>query len=132
MTALRTTRSVPPLLSAAAALVALLGLATGCGGPPPEGDAARPLMRPLPAPAAERIAYNPDTRTLTLYRLPASGRWLVRGPEGDPVAVGPVHVLPASADPVTTRVGYRRPTGQASNWVSVADIQAARATHASN
>ncbi len=132
MTALRTTRSVPPPLLGAAAFVALLGLG-GCGGPPTADDAARPLMRELPAPAAERIGYNSDTRTLTLYPLPASGGWVVQEPGAvEPVAIGPVHVLPESDDPEATRVAYRRPTGQASSWVSVADIRAARATHASN
>ena len=124
MTALRTTRSVPPLLLAAVAFV-------GCGGPPPTDDAARPTMRPLPPPVAERIDYNPDTRTLTLYELPPSSRWLVRS-TGDltapEVQAGAAHVLPHDADPDYTYVSYRRPTGQASSAVSVSDIIAARAT----
>jgi hypothetical protein len=132
MTALRTTRSVPPPLLAAAALLLTL---LGCGGPPPQDDAGRPTMRPLPPPVAERIDYNPDTRTLKLYPLPPSSRWLVRtSPDvGAPeVQAGAAHVLPEDADPDFTYVSYRRPTGQASTPVSVSDIMAARATHASN
>jgi len=128
MTALRTTRSVPPLLLAALAIA-------GCGGPPPTDDASRPTMRPLPPPVAERIDYNPDTRTLTLYPLPPSSRWVVRNtadmaaPE---LQAAVTHVLPEDADPGLTYVSYRRPSGQASTAVTVSDILAARATHASN
>jgi hypothetical protein len=132
MTALRTTRSVPPPLLFAAALLALVS-AAGWGGPPTDGDAARPFMRELPRPAVERIDYNPDTRTLVLYRLPASGRWQVwqRG-DAEPAPIGPAHVLRPEADPDHTYIAYRRPTGQASGWVTVADVVAARSTHASN
>jgi hypothetical protein len=107
----------------------------GCGGPPPTDDAARPTMRPLPPPVAERIDYNANTRTLTLYQLPPSSRWMVQtstdvgAPE---VQAGSAHVLPHDADPDYTYVSYRRPTGQASSSVSVSDIIAARATHTSN
>jgi hypothetical protein len=133
MTALRTTRSVPPPRLAALALVGLL--AAGCGGPPPRDDVSRPAMRELPPPAAERIDYNPGTRTLTLYPLPPSSRWLVQtSPEpGAPVVqAGPAHVLPDDADPDYTFVSYRRPSGQGSAWVTVSEIMTARATHASN
>lgn len=128
MTALRTTRSVPPLLLAAVVIC-------GCGGPPSADDAARPTMRPLPPPVAERIDYNPDTRTLTLYPLPPSSRWVVRNtadaaaPEMQAAAT---HVLAENANPDLTYVSYRRPSGQASTAVTVSDIVAARATHASN
>ena len=133
MTALRTTRSVPPPRLAAAALVALL--AAGCGGPTPRDDATRPAMRELPPPSAERIGYDPGTRTLTLYQLPPSSRWMVHtSPEvGTPVVqAGPAHVLPGDADPDYTYVSYQRPSGQGSVWVSVAEIMAARATNTSN
>lgn len=128
MTALRTTRSVPPPLLAAALL-----FAAGCGGPvASDGDPTRPTMRELPRPAVERIDYNPDTRTISLYRLPASGRWLVQeAGDAEAAPVGPAHVLRPDADPDTTYIAYRRPTGQASGWVSVADVLAARSTHAS-
>lgn len=128
MTALRTTRSVPPLLLAAVAIA-------GCGGPPPADDAARPTMRPLPPPVAERIDYNPDTRTLTLYPLPPSSRWVVRhtadmaAPE---LQASATHVLAENDNPDLTYVAYRRPSGQVSTSVTVSDIIAARATHASN
>lgn len=132
MTALRTTRSVPPPLLFAAALLAVVGFA-GWGGPPTEGDAARPFMRELPRPAVERIDYDAKSRTLVLYRLPASGRWLVQETgRAEPAPVGPAHVLAPDADPDSTYIAYRRPTGQASGRVSVADVVAARATHASH
>ncbi|QDU23349.1 hypothetical protein [Urbifossiella limnaea] len=128
MTALRTTRSVPPLLLAAVAMV-------GCGGPPPEDDAARPTMRELPPPVAEKIDYNPDTRTLKLYSLPPSSRWLVRSsnnPITPEVQAGSTHVLPSDTDPDYTFVSYRRPSGQSSATVKLSDIVAARSTHTSN
>ncbi len=131
MTALRTTRSVPPPLWFAAALLVVVGFA-GWGGPPTEGEAHRPKMVELPRPVVERIDYNPNTRTLSLYRLPASGRWQVwEVGVGEAAPVGPAHVLRPEADPDHTYVAYRRPTGQASGWVTVSDIMAARATHTS-
>ena len=92
-------------------------------------------MRPLPPPVAERIDYNPDTRTLTLYPLPPSSRWVVRhtadvaAPE---LQAGATHVLAENDNPELTYVAYRRPSGQVSTAVTVSDIIAARATHASN
>lgn len=131
MTALRTTRSLPPRLRLPVAAL-VLAFVAGCGGPPAAGDGSRPPTAPLPRPTVERIDYNTNTRTLTLYQLPESGRWLVWTPDRpEATAVGPAHILAEGTDPVDTYVAYRRPSGRASGWVALSDIIAARATNAS-
>ena len=124
-----------------AALAGLTGL-TGCGsghdGPANAGGAhpkpveqltAGPL---LPAPDPDRIEYNAETRTLTFYELPESGRWMIQRP-GDPypVPTGPEHRVPAGMDPNHVHIGYARPGGQQSRTVTLRAIQEGRTIHTS-
>jgi hypothetical protein len=147
MTALRTTLPEPDrrrtarIAGASCLVLIALGLVvvgvSGCGrrtdpGSSSAPDPYRPLMAQLPPPESERIEFDAQTRTLTFYDLPASGRWMVRSlGTPAPSAAGPDHRLPQGFDPDTTFVYYRRPGGQSSGWVSVAEIQAARELHAS-
>ena len=125
-----------PRALAAIGCVALAGL-TGCGSghdgaASGAGGQPRPLEQiaagpPLPAPDPERIEYNADSRTLTFYELPESGRWMVKRP-GDPypVQAGPEHKLPVGADPDRTYVYYTRPGGQQSQILTLRAIQDGR------
>jgi hypothetical protein len=110
----------------------------GCGNQAGPEDAAaveqeaviNPAAAELPPPATDRIDYDSRTRTLTFYDLPESARWMVRKPHtllAD--SVGPDHRLPEGIDPEHTFVFYRRPGGQQSRAVSLAQIQAARQMH---
>ena len=97
-----------------------------------EEAAPGPVVAELPPPATDRIDYNSHTRTLTFYDLPESARWMVRKPNSlVPDLVGPDHRLPEGIDPEQTYVFYRRPGGQQSRAVSLAQIQAARQMHES-
>jgi hypothetical protein len=151
MTVLRTTRSAFRRGSrrAGQGLALALGVAgilfgiLGCGrdnvadNTDPQDPAAitetdRPLMTQLPAPRSEWIAYSANDRKLTLYSLPASGRWMVKRsdlPAAYPV--GSEHTLPEGINPAETMVYYIRPTGQTSRGVTLAEIQAARQEHVS-
>ena len=117
---------------------ALLVGILGCGhdpqattANPATSDAApisdRPLMTQLAAPRSEWIDYSPKDRKLTLYDLPASGRWMVRRSDNPiPYPIGPEHILPEGVDPKETVVFYVRPGGQRSRTVTLAQIQASR------
>jgi hypothetical protein len=145
MTALRTTRSDPGVPARARGRWVALGLAAavtaaaaGCSADgPAAGGGAVPVERltagaKLPAPEAEKIEYNADTRTLTFYDLP-DARWVVHHP-GDrfPVPAGPEHRLPRGADPDKTVVYYTRAGGHRSETVTLRQIQDGRGLHASN
>ena len=140
MMALRTTRPDtsrrPRFLRELAVLlsVVLVGL-TGCSGGSKDGRADaqnpapyRPMMVQLPAPAPDRIVYK--SGTLTVYDLPASGRWMMQR-NGAPHAypIGPQHTLPEGLDAENTFVYYCRPGGQQSGHVSLAQILAAGREH---
>ncbi len=114
--------------------------AAGCGqrttadnAPPSEEAVPQPVLAELPPPATDRIEYDSQTRTLVFYELPESARWMVRRPNSEiPDLAGPDHRLPEGIDPQHTFVFYRRPGGQQSRAVSLAQIQAARQMHQSN
>jgi len=119
--------------------VCLLGL--GCSRESHEAvDAAgaaktasdRPLMARLAAPRCEWIDYSPKDRKLTLYDLPASGRWMVKPSDrATAYPVGPEHILPQGLDPDETEVFYMRPGGQVSRSVTLAQIRDAGRDHVS-
>lgn len=148
MTALRMTRPNPGRRTAPARVLAVLGCAalaglTGCGSghdgaaagaggqpKPVEQLAAGPL---LPAPDADRIEYNADTRTLTFYELPESGRWMIqRAGDPHPIPAGPTHKLPIGTDPDRTHVHYIRPGGQQSRTIPLRAIQDGRTVYVSH
>ena len=118
---------------------------TGCGSDQPNGaspavtnssptvDRLGTNIGPkLPGPEADRIEYNPDTRTLTFYDPPGDSRWMVHHPgERHPVSVGPEHRVPNGADPNQTMVYFTR-GGQSSAPVSLRQIQDGQGMHASN
>jgi hypothetical protein len=89
------------------------------------------MARPEPPPA-DRIGFDDRTRTLALPDPPAGARWMVRvsGQDG-PLPSGPDFRLPEGSRPDHTFVYYRRPGGETSGAVTVADVLAARDTHAS-
>jgi hypothetical protein len=147
MTPLRTTRPAPVVPARPRGRWLVLGLAAavtaaaaGCSSDGPAvggGGAAVPVERltagaKLPPPEAEKIEYNPDTRTLTFYDLP-DARWVVYHP-GDrlPVPAGPEHRLPRGVDPDKTVVYYTREGGHRSESVTLRQIQDGRGLHASN
>jgi hypothetical protein len=124
-------------------VLAVLGGLAGCGsghegaavGPtgqvrPVEQLAAGPI---LPAPDPGRIEYNADTRTLTFYELPESGRWMIHC-SGDKYSVqaGPEHRLPDTANIDKSYVYYVRAGGQWSRPVSVRTIQDSRTAYPPN
>jgi len=135
MTALRTTtdRRRPARVLAVLCCAGLAGLAgcgsghdgaaSGAGGQPKpvEQIAAGPL---LPAPDPDRIEYNAETRTLTFYELPESGRWMIKLPgHAHAIPAGPEHKFPVGIDPDRTLVHYARPGGQQSRAVTLRAIQ---------
>lgn len=86
----------------------------------------------LPAPDAERIEYDPQTRLLTFHELPGGDRWMVQLPNEEMARlVGPLHQLPEGVDPALILVYYARPGAKASAPITVAQIEAARAPHTS-
>jgi hypothetical protein len=145
MTAFRTARpiTVPPvrpLLGVGLAGLVAFGL-FGCGtGTPPAGDPPARSATPgandpswltsresLPPPDPDRIDYDAQKRTLTLYDLPGRERWMVRLPDEDRGrAVGPQHRLPEGVDTAQTLVYYVRIGEKASAPVTVAAIEACR------
>lgn len=117
--------------------VALVGV-TGCGverpdsgtsaAPTSEQTSYNPPLSSLPPPATDRIVYK--DRTLTLYDLPGSGRWMIQRPDVRfPYPVGPEHTLPEGVDAGKTFVYYRVSSGLQSPFVSLAEIQAAGRDH---
>jgi hypothetical protein len=125
-----------------AAVLIPVGLCS-CGTPTPPGaepsphavGANDPAWIPhrgaLPAPDADRINYDANTRTLTLYDLPRNERWLVQLP-GESVGkpVPPQHRLP-DVDMSEVHVYYTRPGQKPSASVSVKQIQDSGSTHIS-
>jgi hypothetical protein len=126
-------------------LLGALGMA-GCGSPTPSSNDLLPAtISPgandplwltsrggLPAPDAERIEYDPNTRLLTFHELPGGDRWMVQLPNEEVGRlVGPLHQLPEGIDPAHILVYYARPGARASAPITVAQIEAARAPHTS-
>ncbi len=135
-------RSPRRMWARAAALLLPVGL-FGCGSATPPGTAPSPhaigandpawiVSRPaLPPPDTDRINYDENTRTLTLYDLPGNDRWLVRLPgEAAGRPVGPQHRIP-DVDLSDVMVYYARPGLKPSIPVSVKQIQDSGSTHVS-
>ncbi len=152
MTALRMTRPIIPRpawhsVRGWAAGTIVLGV-FGCGMPsPPTNDqplqpiAATPgthdpawltSREKLPAPHLDRLDYEPEKRTLTLYDLSGRDQWMVQLPnEVFGHVIGPNHRLPEGVDTSRTLVYYARPGVKVSKPVTVADIEAGRRPHSS-
>jgi len=150
MTALRTTRPAVPkptrVLARGWVFLAAFGV-FGCGTASPPSDDPSPVAtaspgandpswltsrEKLPAPDTDRIEYDAQKGTLTLYDLPGRDRWMVQLPDepnGRPV--GPQHQLPEGADTSRILVYYARPGVKVSAAVTVAQIAASRAAHSS-
>ncbi len=152
MTALRTTSTAAPRHAPPSIRLWVLGLAAlglfGCGtASPPSTDPIPPQIsavpglndpnwltsrEKLPPPSLDRLDYDPDKRTLTLYDLPGRDHWMVQLPEElTGRRVGPVHRLPEGIDPTKTLVFYARAGVKVSTPVTVAAIEAGRRPHAS-
>ena len=149
MTALRTTCSAEswPAFRVWVLSLATFGVFGGGTAAPPDNDPppATTVSVPgsndptwltsrqeLPAPDLDRIEYDAQKRTLTLYDLSGRDRWMVRLPDeqrGRPV--GPQHRLPEGIDPTRTLVYYARPGVKVSAPVTVAQIEAGRTAHTS-
>ena len=86
----------------------------------------------LPPPDTDRIEYNAEKRTLTLYDLPSRDRWIVQLP-GEQVGslVGVQFRLPEGIDTSRTLVYYDRAGVKVSAPVTVAQIAAGRMSHTS-
>jgi cholesterol transport system auxiliary component len=146
MNALRTARLIasPPARSLVG--VGLAGLVVfslfGCGtGAPSANDPPAHSGTPgandppwltsrdtLPPPDPDRIDYDAQKHTLTLYDLPGRERWMVRLPdEARGRTVGPQHRLPEGVDTAQTLVYYVRLGEKPSAPVTVAAIEACRA-----
>jgi len=152
MTALRMTRPIIPRpawhsLRAGVASVIVFGV-VGCGMPsPPTGDqpqqptASAPgtndpawltSREKLPAPALDRLDYDPEKRVLALYDLSGRDQWMVQLPnDAFGHIIGPSHRLPEGVDTSRTLVYYARPGVKVSAPVTVADIEAGRRPHSS-
>jgi cholesterol transport system auxiliary component len=141
MTALRITRFVPARRKPRGAWLRLAALCMlpvgllGCGTPtPPDatppnaavGSYDPPWMANrsnLPPPDTDRINYDANSRTLTLYDLPGNDRWMVRfrgDRSGRPMT--PRHTLPGDVDPADVFVYYSRPGVRPSTPVTVKQI----------
>lgn len=150
MTALRMTRAnfppTPRHTKSVAVGALMLGL-FGCGMPsPPAND---PQTQPantvgandpawltsrekLPAPDLDRLDYDPENGTLSLYDLPGRDRWMVQLPnEPHGHFIGSMHRLPEGVDKNHTLVFYSRPGVKVSASVTVAAIEAGRRPHTS-
>jgi hypothetical protein len=107
-----------------------------CSSDGPAAGPAVPVERltaapKLPAPDADKIVYDADTRTLTFYDLP-DARWMVHHPGVRfPVPTGPEHRLPRGTDPDKTLVYYCKAGGHQSETVTLRQIQDGRGPHAS-
>ncbi len=138
MTALRITRLRSPLKLRWVRLAVLCALPVGlfgCGTATPPDDSPPNAAvgsydppwvthRPnLPPPDTDRINYDANTRTLTLYNLPGNDRWMVQMPgEGSGQPVAARHRLPADVEPADVRVYYSRPGVKPSAPVTVKQI----------
>lgn len=150
MTALRTTQPAAHKLTRTGVrrwvfLAALSMFGCGTATPPPNDATPLATSSPgandpswltsrdkLPAPDTDRIEYDAQKRTLTLYDLPGRDRWMVQLPDeasGHPV--GPQHRLPDGVDTSRTLVYYARPGVKVSATVTIARIEAGRGPHAS-
>jgi hypothetical protein len=86
----------------------------------------------LPAPDLDRLNYDPEKRTLSLYELPGRDRWMVQLPnEAYGHLIGPTHRLPEGVDKNHTLIYYTRPGVKASASVTVAAIEAGGQPHSS-
>jgi hypothetical protein len=86
----------------------------------------------LPPPDSDRIEYDAQKRTLSLYDLPGRDRWMVQLPdESVGRLVGPQHRLPEGVDTAHTLVYYARAGSKTSAPVTVAEIEAGKAAHSS-
>lgn len=127
-----------------AVLLPLVLVAAGCGRSAPAGADASPHAlgasdppwvpgrSALPPPDTDRMNYDERTRTLTLYDLPASERWLIRLPgekAGRPVPSR--HRLPNVTDPSQVLVYYTRPGCKASVPVTLRQIRDSGNAHIS-
>ena len=96
-----------------------------------DADRSRPAATPtsnVPKPDPARIAYDPASRTLTLYDLPdAAAKWMLHVPDQPKgVPVNAVHRFMDEIDPDRVAVFYTTPAGQASPRVSLREVLAAR------
>jgi hypothetical protein len=131
----RPRRARSPWVAACVVAVTLTGL-TGCGSESrPADEAAAELANKeradlgarLPPPAADQIEYDQASCVLTLYQLPASGRWMVQLPGATtPAPAAARHRLPAGVDPDRTLVFYTTPGGNLSTPVSLRQIEKAQ------
>jgi hypothetical protein len=128
------------------ALTALGLIGCGTATPPVEEPvAAAPASTPgmndpswltsrekLPPPDTDRIEYDSQKRTLTLYDLPGRDNWMVKLPdEAVGRLVGAHHRLPEGIDTTQILVYYARAGVKISAPVTVAQIEAVRKPHTS-
>ncbi len=86
----------------------------------------------LPPPDADRMTYDEQSRTLTLYTLPGNDRWMVQLPgevAGRPVPA--THRIPKDAEISKVMVYYARPGLKPSMPVSVQQIRDTGNAHSS-
>lgn len=147
MTTLRMTRALldrgRDLRAAALAGCVVLAGVSGCGrnDPRPPDDPAPSPATPaevtqrdrgdkgaakLAPPATDQIEYDKTSRTLTLYELPESARWMVQVPGAPASPAAGKHRLPPGVDPDRTIVFYAAPGGQPSSPVSLRQIERAQ------
>ena len=99
------------VLPLVAAVLSAVG-ASGCGPPVPR--LAPPLVPPDPRPPAADVArmrFDPATRAIHLYELPAGGRWWLIDPADPPSRreIPAESCLPDGIDPATAEVEYTLP-----------------------
>lgn len=119
------------------ALLALPLALTGCGapltptaGPDPSSGVGThdpswiTLRSQLPAPDADRIGYDDQSRTLTLYDLPGNDRWMIQMPGEEVGRPTPVQQrIPAGMPLAHVNVYYLRPGMKPSAQISVQQIR---------
>lgn len=134
MTEFRTPR---PRRARLAALLTLALPLAGCGaptvptaGPPPSSGVGTndpawiTLRAQMPAPDADRIAYDDQTRTLTLYDLPGNDRWMIQMPGDETGRPAPQQQrIPAGMPLTHVSVYYVRPGMKPSVQISVKQIR---------
>lgn len=144
MTEFRTTRppEAPARFSRSrrarfAALLALPFALSGCGaptaptaGPPPSSGVGTSdpawitLRTQMPAPDADRITYDEQSRTLTLYDLPGNDRWMIQMPgEENGRPTPPQQRIPAGMPLAHVNVYYVRPGMKPSAQISIKQIR---------